>query len=483
MADIMLDLIYEVVKNALERSNLMPETKLVKHYADFCITLKLENWTNLELEEGNISSFSNHSHFFSNEDTDNIIGENSECDSVEVAPLGSIKVENESTDFKVEDHGSYEANPQEGSTPFVKAEAVEKVYKIVSKRNRKVKNPTLYLQEGSTPSVQAEEISKIVSKKPRKMKNPTRRVNEKITCSLQKGHLLSGASRGVKSKVGKKVKSVFSKSVIKSIQKRYQCEHCEYRTDCKRRLRLHTSTHSSEKPIACTLCEFRCKREDSLKNHMRRHTGEKPYKCDSCDFETNSHGNLWTHKKIKHSDVKNYSCKYCDYSAKLASSIKSHEKLIHLTTSQLYKCQQCSFKSMNEKRYLMHVQAHELNTSFICSICGAKFIDRSEFDYHLRTHNAVPKKKNISCPECDLKFKTRPRMRSHLFVHTGVKDFKCRLCSLEFRIYGCMQKHHRRKHPDEFIFCCKPCEFYTNDLKEHKRHPTTLIHLANHTNE
>jgi len=70
-------------------------------------------------------------------------------------------------------------------------------------------------------------------------------------------------------------------------------------------------------------------------------------------------------------------------------------------------------------------------------------------------------------------------MRSHLFIHTGKKDFKCRLCGLEFRIFPSQLKHHRRKHPDEYIFHCALCNFSTNDVKENKRHDISLMHLNN----
>ena len=70
-------------------------------------------------------------------------------------------------------------------------------------------------------------------------------------------------------------------------------------------------------------------------------------------------------------------------------------------------------------------------------------------------------------------------MRSHLFIHTGKKDFQCRLCGLEFRIFPSQLKHHRRKHPNEFIFHCELCNFSTNDVKENKRHDISLMHLNN----
>jgi hypothetical protein len=132
---------------------------------------------------------------------------------------------------------------------------------------------------------------------------------------------------------------------------------------------------------------------------------------------------------------------------------------------------------MNEKRFLGHVRAHELNTSFTCNICGANFIEKKDLYFHTRQHKAEPKVKKVPCPYCEKKFHNQAGMKSHLSYHTGVKEFKCRLCGSEFRLYPCMMKHHKKKHPGEFAFHCEPCDFFTNSLREYKRHPSTLLHL------
>ena len=124
MADVMLDVIYKVVKRALEHSNLIPETRLVKNYADLCIILKLEKWTNLELDK-TISKSGSPDCFY-----DQGVKDDFDYKLVEYPPIESTVVDNgiknENYEFPV-GYGAQESNEISDQHSVQLTEKVERV--------------------------------------------------------------------------------------------------------------------------------------------------------------------------------------------------------------------------------------------------------------------------------------------------------------------------------------------------------------------
>ena len=240
-----------------------------------------------------------------------------------------------------------------------------------------------------------------------------------------------------------------------------------------------------KKKFACTFCPFECDQIELLVTHMPTH-GARPYKCTTCSYKCRTSQMLIKHIRI-HTSLKNkiekkFSCKYCSYTTKYQQSIGSHVKSVHPESSSLYKCTLCSFTTLDDNRRDTHIRAHEQNISFPCEICGKVLYDKLDLKYHVNNHNRlVPRQKNISCPECGEKFYTNERLNCHMYKHTGQKDFKCRLCGLEYQKFLSMVRHFKKHHPNEQVFHCPLCNFHTSNLREKKKHFTSLSHLERET--
>ena len=258
----------------------------------------------------------------------------------------------------------------------------------------------------------------------------------------------------------------------------FQCELCEYKSNDKANFRKHLASHLSEKPFACTVCNFRCKLNQGLKKHIKRkHLGDRPYMCSKCDYRGHDKSELLSHERGKHSDVKLFSCRFCDFTAKYKGGVKNHETSMHVQSSEIFNCDRCNFKTVDEKRYMAHLKAHEQNISLSCTICLKSFMLQRDFRDHMRRHKKPNNPKKKPCPKCDQEFNSTQALRSHLFIHTGMMDYKCRICGSGFRLYESLAKHHMKKHPGESVFRCDPCNFQTDHKKVYNQHTTMVSHL------
>ena len=63
---------------------------------------------------------------------------------------------------------------------------------------------------------------------------------------------------------------------------RYPCVQCFKKFPAASHLKVHTRTHSGEKPFVCQECSKSFSQEGNLKIHMRTHSGEKTFVCKEC---------------------------------------------------------------------------------------------------------------------------------------------------------------------------------------------------------
>ena len=198
----------------------------------------------------------------------------------------------------------------------------------------------------------------------------------------------------------------------------FECDLCDYKTVSKYHLNRHKACHSSEKPFKCTIdgCDKWFKTKDYLYEHKKLiHTIEKRFKCDLCDYKTNCKTNL-THHLSRHSSDRPYKCpiRGCNKTFKSKKSLKTHKSPSHSSfqTIQLYECNSCDFITNSKPKLSIHQNIHSEDKQFECQLCHEWFNSEHVLDVHrLQTHP----NKHFFCdfPDCGKSFSSNQYLKVH----------------------------------------------------------------------
>lgn len=121
----------------------------------------------------------------------------------------------------------------------------------------------------------------------------------------------------------------------------------------------------TEYRFQCQYCEARFKAAINLKLHTNTHTGERPYKCQLCDKSFAHPSNLSVHTKlhsqerIKRDGIpseKKFQCPYCHTLFALAFQLK------------------------------IHINTHTGQKPYVCKNCGKGFAQPSNLHVHVKKH-------------------------------------------------------------------------------------------------
>ena len=170
--------------------------------------------------------------------------------------------------------------------------------------------------------------------------------------------------------------------------------------------------HTEGRPFSCSKCPktFPCERY--LKEHLTKVHGNLRFPCNQCGKVFKQLSGLRHHQKNTHSDEprRTWNCDLCDKSFESQGGIMRHKAITH-GEGKFYKCDECPFVHMSEKR----LERHKANkhSCLECEFCFKKFASKAFLDRHGPVCKAKDENGAKLEPVCQICSKTfRDRVRA-----------------------------------------------------------------------
>ena len=117
--------------------------------------------------------------------------------------------------------------------------------------------------------------------------------------------------------------------------KRSVCGICNKRFESRHKLRLHTYSHTGERPHECEVCGMRFSRNFCYRRHLKTHTDVKPHQCSRCGRGFREKYDMETHMmtevclKARQGRSPRPHCAACDASFASAKALSAHRQQAH----------------------------------------------------------------------------------------------------------------------------------------------------------
>ena len=141
-----------------------------------------------------------------------------------------------------------------------------------------------------------------------------------------------------------------------------------------------------------------------------------------------------------------------------------------------FNCSQCNMKFVTTWKLRSHslsVHKGTCTNPYKCSFCDSTFRLLSDLVKHITKNHEG--KKSFRCSKCDSSFITKSHLATHVLkYHEGKKRYKCSFCDSEFRICSDLVQHITKNHEGKKSFKCSICDA-SFMVKEYM-----IVHEKNH---
>lgn len=165
-------------------------------------------------------------------------------------------------------------------------------------------------------------------------------------------------------------------------------------------------------------------------------------------------------------------CKYC---GKVCSknTIAIHIFNRHEKYAVKFSCNICGKRFFQQHMLRSHMQIHSDVKQFVCDLCGKAYSKYLNFVVHKKKHEREKTNTRFPCPICNKLFATKGYVQYHLNVtHTEDKKYMCDLCGNTFKTIYSLKNHKRATHRGERNYQCDICKRYykySHQVSTHKK--------------
>lgn len=152
-----------------------------------------------------------------------------------------------------------------------------------------------------------------------------------------------------------------------------------------------------------------------------------------------------------------FKCEHCDNFFELKSQLKEHQPVhangklvgIEADANGLYHCSLCVLRFTQVQYLSKHMKSHDDNQHlYYCSRCLRPF----DQEIYKMNHERVCDGRHFKCHLCKVYVtKRKDQMLTHMRTHSGVRPFRCTVCSKSYTCKQSLKRHvrfvHGRIHP------------------------------------
>ncbi|KAL7013182.1 hypothetical protein ACKWTF_015238 [Chironomus riparius] len=227
--------------------------------------------------------------------------------------------------------------------------------------------------------------------------------------------------------------------------------------------------YDQHKCLTCTHCPKNFSSKTKLNDHIRNmHTDLSElslFICDICGKSFKYRPSIVRHV-LDHRKEAKYKCEVCGKKWKSDIALRDHIRMCH--AAELITCKIC-LKQMKPQCIYQHMRyVHSEVRDFKCKMCDAAFKTKEKLKRHLDTHN-----RKFNCDQCDRKFSSQYELTEHLKWHEDPEIFKCSICKKSFSTRTSLTTHSKLHKGIVRDLKCPHCPFITHRKESIKYHLTT----------
>ncbi|XP_049882116.1 zinc finger protein 711-like isoform X2 [Pectinophora gossypiella] len=247
----------------------------------------------------------------------------------------------------------------------------------------------------------------------------------------------------------------------------------------------HLKSEHDARIYICSICKKIMRKRIEYTAHIEEHSAKISKfvsdsakqrimnECPQCNKKYSSRTLLQEHMNI-HNGNRPYSCSVCKKSFASKYTHQAHVKT-HMARPRPFKCSQCSKSFFTQQNLNQHEKTHLGIKDFVCNVCGKAFGTQHNLEVHGVVHSGT---KPFVCGVCAKAFARRAEVKDHMRIHTGERPFSCEVCGATFSQRSNLHSHRRATHLDDKRHHCTQCP------KKFKRRRLLDYHIkASHTGE